>query len=80
LKKDVTKSYLKDLVYQINSVAIEVYKTIGTGLLESVYHQCLNKEFEVRTISFKSELEIPISYKGFELQSKLRCDFIIEDL
>jgi len=76
---NVTKSYLKDLVYQINGAAIEVHKSIGPGLLESVYHQCLIKEFELRKISFKSELEIPINYKGFELNSKLRCDFLIED-
>ncbi|CAM3808472.1 GxxExxY protein [Flavobacterium gelidilacus] len=77
---NVTKSYLKDLVYQINGSAIEVHKKIGPGLLESVYHQCLSKEFELRKINFKSELEIPINYKGFELHSKLRCDFLIEDL
>lgn len=34
----------------------------------------------MRNINFKSELEIPIKYKGYDLQSKLRCDFIIEDL
>lgn len=77
---EVTKSYIKDLVYQINGAAIEVHKRIGPGLLESVYHQCLTKELELRNINFKSELEIPINYKGFELQSKLRCDFLIEDL
>ena len=76
----VTKSYLKDLVYQVNGAAIEVHKSIGPGLLESVYHQCIIKEFELRNINFKSELEIPIKYKGFEMQSKLRCDFLIEDL
>jgi GxxExxY protein len=77
---NVTKSYLKDLVYKVNGAAIEVHKNIGPGLLETVYHQCLIKEFEFKNINFKSELEIPINYKGFNLETKLRCDFLIEDL
>lgn len=74
-----TKSFLKDLVYQVNGAAIEVHKSIGPGLLEDVYHQCLKKELELRQINFSSELIIPLKYKGFELQSKLRCDFLVEN-
>jgi GxxExxY protein len=44
----VTKSFLKDLVYQVNGAAIEVHKNIGAGLLENVYHQCLKKELELK--------------------------------
>lgn len=74
-----TKSFLKDLVYQVNGAAIEVHKSIGPGLLEDVYHQCLKKELELRQINFSSELIIPLKYKGFELQSKLRCDLFVEN-
>ncbi|AWG20928.1 GxxExxY protein [Flavobacterium faecale] len=75
---NLTKSYLKDLVYQVNGAAIEVHKSIGPGLLECVYHQCLKKELELRQINFVSELSIPLIYKGCELDSKLRCDLLIE--
>jgi GxxExxY protein len=51
---DLTKTYLKDLTYQINGAAIEVHKELGAGLLESVYHKCLKKELTNRKISFKS--------------------------
>ena len=44
---NITKSYLKDLVYQVNGAAIEVHKNIGPGLLEIVYQQCLLKELEL---------------------------------
>ena len=40
----ITKSYLKDLVYQVNGAAIEVHKALGPGLLESIYHACLKHE------------------------------------
>lgn len=74
-----TKGFLKDLVYQVNGAAIEVHKSIGPGLLEDVYHKCLKKELELRQINFLSELKIPLQYKGFELESKLRCDLLVEN-
>ena len=63
--KNVTKTLLKDL---------------GPGLLETVYHQCLIKELELRNINSISEYNISINYKGFELESKLRCDILVEDI
>ena len=52
---NITRTYLKDLVYQVNGAAIEVHKNLGPGLLESVYHQCLKKELELRNIKYSSE-------------------------
>ncbi len=75
----ITRSYLKDLVYQVNGAAIEVHKSLGPGLLENVYHQCLKKELELRNINYVSEFLIPLNYKGHELESKLRCDLFIEN-
>jgi GxxExxY protein len=74
-----TKQDLKDLIYQVNGAAIEVHKSLGPGLLESVYHKCLKHELELRKIKFKSELLIPIQYKGIEVDAELRCDFLIDD-
>ncbi|MCW0484205.1 GxxExxY protein [Gaoshiqia sediminis] len=76
----ITKTYLKDLVYRVNGAAIEVHKLLGPGLLESVYHKCLKKEFELRGIHFQSELLVPVSYKGIEIDTELRCDFFIENI
>ncbi|MEO6174673.1 MAG: GxxExxY protein [Flavobacterium circumlabens] len=75
----IRKKYLADLIYHVNGAAIEVHKNIGPGLLESIYHKCMIKELSLRHISFKSELIIPIEYKGLELESDLRCDLFIED-
>jgi GxxExxY protein len=75
----ITKRYLTDLIYQVNGAAIEVHKNIGPGLLESIYHKCMIKELALRGINFKSELVVPIEYKGLELESDLRCDLFIED-
>jgi GxxExxY protein len=37
----ITQKYLNELTYNVLGAAIEVHKTLGAGLLESVYHQCL---------------------------------------
>mgnify|MGYP003544175003 FL=1 len=74
----MTKTYLKDLIYQVNGSAIEVHKHIGPGLLESVYHKCLTKELSIRRINFETELVIPIHYKGISIEADLRCDLFIE--
>lgn len=74
-----TKSYLKQLVYEVNGAAIEVHKALGPGLLESVYHKCMIQELKHRKIAFQSELIIPIEYKGLKLDAELRADLFIEN-
>ena len=76
---NITKTYLKDLTYQINGAAIEVHKELGPGLLESVYHKCLKKELLLREISFESEFLVPINFKGIDIETELRCDLLIEN-
>ena len=76
----ITQAYITDLTYKINGACIEVHKILGAGLLESVYHKCLEEEFRLRNINFQSELKIPIIYKGKEINCDFFCDFLIEDL
>lgn len=74
----MTKTDLKDLIYQVNGCAIEVHKHLGPGLLESVYHSCLKKELTIKGINFQAELTIPVNYKGLDVEAGLRCDLFIE--
>lgn len=76
----ITQKYITDLTYKINGACIEVHKILGPGLLESVYHKCLEEEFLLRDINFQSELKIPIIYKGKEINCEFFCDFLIENL
>jgi GxxExxY protein len=77
---ELTKKYINDLTYKIVGCCIEVHKILGPGLYEQVYHQCLKKEFELQGIQYKSEVEINIEYKGENIDCKVKCDFLIEDL
>lgn len=74
----VTRKYLDDLTYQVIGSAIQVHKAMGSGLLESVYHECLKEEFTHRKINFITEMRIPIEYRNKILDIDFRCDFFIE--
>ncbi len=76
----ITKSYLDGLTYEIIGAAIEVHKIMGSGLLESVYHQCLKEELFQRKISFITEMKVPVIYKGIILNADFRCDLYVEQL
>lgn len=67
------------MVYQVNGAAIEVHKILGPGLLESVYHRCLEEELKLRNINYSSEFHIPLVYKGKNLETNLRCDLLVEN-
>jgi GxxExxY protein len=77
--KKLTKDYLRELTYNVNGAAIEVHKTLGPGLLESVYHSCLKQELKLRNIEFQSEVKIPVIYKGININTNLRCDLFVEN-
>ncbi len=59
--------------------AIEVHRNLGPGLLESVYESCLCKEFNLRKISFQRQVNIPVKYKGEQLDADYRIDILVEN-
>jgi GxxExxY protein len=74
-----SKSFLDNLEYQVTAACIDVHKSLGPGLLESVYRRCLMRELSLRDINFKSEQPITIFYRGLALETQLRADLIIEN-
>lgn len=75
----ITQTYLDELTYDVIGAAIEVHKTLGLGLLESVYQKCLEEELKYRNINFQSEKSISVIYRDKELNVDFRCDFFIEN-
>ena len=62
----------------IIGAAIEVHKTLGPGLLESAYEQCMCHELGLRGLSFERQKELPVSYKGMKLNCGYRLDIVVE--
>ena len=67
------------LSYKVIGCAMEVYKTLGPGLLESVYQKALMKELELNNIYAESEVSVDIVYKGCNVGEGLRIDILVED-
>jgi GxxExxY protein len=76
----ITKKYLNELTYKVIGCAIEVHKHLGPGLLESVYEKCFLRELDLRGISYKCQLWVPLEYKGIQLDTELRLDVLVEDI
>ncbi len=69
----------KEESYQIIGACLEVHKELGSGFLESVYHEALILELKNRSIPFESEKGFQIRYKNAVLSNKYFADFICYD-
>jgi len=61
--------------YKIMGACFEVYNEKGCGFLESVYHECLEIEFGLQGIPWRSQVALPLTYKGQTLKQNYRPDF-----
>ncbi|EFK37801.1 GxxExxY protein [Chryseobacterium gleum] len=75
----MTKKEITQLSYEITGFAIKVHKTLGPGLLESVYEECLKIELVKNGYDVKQQLYFPINYEGVEIETKLVVDLLVND-
>jgi GxxExxY protein len=71
---------LNDLTEAIIGAAIEVHRTLGPGLLESIYEMCLCRELSIRGIPFELRVPIPVEYKGVKLDCGYRADIVVDGM
>jgi GxxExxY protein len=67
------------LTEQIIGAAIEVHRHLGPGLLESAYEECLCHELQLRGLSFRRQVNLPVIYKGVALDCGYKMDLVVED-
>ena len=71
---------LNELSSLIIKAAINVHRELGPGLLESVYQKCMVIEFKVMDLRVRSEVALPICYRGQQVdQEGFRIDLLVED-
>ncbi|VVB85053.1 PD-(D/E)XK nuclease superfamily protein [uncultured archaeon] len=58
--------------------AIEVHRTLGPGLLESTYEECLCHELSLNQIPFERQAQMPVVYKEVRLDCGYRIDIIVD--
>ena len=64
---------------EIIAAAIEVHRALGPGLLESVYEECLCRELQLRGIPFRSQVPVPVEYKGVRSECGYRIDILVRE-
>ena len=59
--------------------AIEVHRVLDPGLLESAYEECLCKELVLRKVPYERQRQLPVDYKGMQLDCGYRLDLLVSD-
>ena len=63
----------------IIEAAIQIHRTLGQGLLESVYEVVLEYELRQRGLNVQRQVIVPIEYKGIRFIEGFRADMIVND-
>ncbi|MBI4966971.1 MAG: GxxExxY protein [Rhodospirillales bacterium] len=67
------------LAHSLVDSAFAVHSTLGAGLLESVYEQCLIHELSLRNLRVARQIPVPVVYKEMPIEIGFRLDLLLED-
>ena len=68
-----------EISYKIKGCIFQVYNTLGAGLFESVYEAALIYELKMANLDVKSQVTLPVHYKGVNLEVGFRIDILVDD-
>lgn len=74
----MNENELNQLTERIIGLAIEVHRTLGPGLLESVYESALCIELAAAGLSCERQKLLVVSYKGKPI-GDFRADLVVEN-
>ena len=72
-----TEFLYKEITEQIIGAAFEVYKVLGYGFLEKVYHKALVVELKLRRLPIEEEYAIKVIYEN-EIVGEYYADIFVE--
>ncbi|MDR3436485.1 GxxExxY protein [Telmatospirillum sp.] len=75
----MTLSHGHSLSESVVGLAITVHRSLGPGLLESAYEECLCFELEQAGVAFVRQAPLPVVYKTVRLDCGYRMDIVVED-
>ena len=64
---------------QIVDSAYRIHTELGPGLLESVYEVLLAHELEGRGLRTVRQQDVPVVYRGTQIEMGFRADLVVED-
>ena len=60
--------------------SIKIHKTLGPGLLESVYQRILTYELRKAKFEVQTEVPVPVIWDGHKIDEGFRADLIVNNL
>lgn len=72
----MTENELSKLVFDSG---LKVHKTLGPGLLESAYEECLRFELQKLGLKVEKQKALPLVYEEVKLDAGYRIDLLIEN-
>ena len=72
----MTENEISRIVFES---ALKVHKTLGPGLLESAYEECMFYELKKSNLKVEKQKALPLIYEEVKLDVGYRIDIIVED-
>ena len=72
----MTENEISKIVFELG---MKVHRTLGPGLLESSYEECLFYELSKSNLKVKRQKILPVYYEGKLMETSYRIDIIVED-
>jgi len=72
-------THLNQISGEVVDGGVHVHRELGPGLLESTYETCLTYELRERGLSVRTQVPVPIVYKGIRLEQGYRIDMLVEE-
>ncbi len=76
----ITQKDINLLTREIIGCAIEVHKEFGPGMLEKTYEKAMLVLLAEKGLSFKFQLEVPVVFRGVQIDNAFKLDILVEDL
>jgi len=57
--------------------AYRIYRELGPGLFEDVYHRLIKYELSRRGVPFKTEVSVPVVFDGIHFGRAYRADLVV---
>jgi len=77
-RRDAETQSFNELTERVIGACIEIHRTLGPGLLESAYEECICHELSRAGIKFERQKPLPVHYKEVRLDCGYRLDLVIE--
>jgi len=71
------KILYKEESFKIMGACMKVHSSLGSGFLEAVYEEAIEKEFDIQKIPYEKQVKLELYYNDQKLKKHYRADFVM---